>query len=262
MRRLTCLTLAAMAPTAVGLVVLAPPVTAATDTGAAEAWTVPPGVTTATFSLAGASGAQSPPSQSEAGKGAQVEATGAVTPGQTYTVRVGGVGTSGGAGGYQRGRFQPGGWSKSRWWRRRGLRRLPRHDSRRVAGGGGAGGGLSFVSRGGGGVGGGGGGSTGDNRYTAGDAPGGTGLGDGNVGGGGGHGGNNDPGNNFNSNGGSAGGVSGGVENTAGQFGGKGGTGFGGEGGAPASGDLVPGWSGGGAAAAGRSSPRPVGAAC
>src|SRR5206468_1266088 len=50
-------------------------------TGAAESWTVPAGVTTATFDLYGAQ---------SIGKGGRVTATLAVTPGAIYQVLVGG----------------------------------------------------------------------------------------------------------------------------------------------------------------------------
>jgi hypothetical protein len=55
-------------------------------TGAPEAWVVPAGVTSATFDLYGARGSGT------AGYGGRVTATLAVTPGDTYQIRVGGSG--------------------------------------------------------------------------------------------------------------------------------------------------------------------------
>jgi hypothetical protein len=82
-------------------------------TGAAQTWTVPAGVTEATFALAGAGGGQVRDSSGswEGGAGARVTATLPVTPGQVITVMVGGAGGSaqclgqevGGAGGFNGG---------------------------------------------------------------------------------------------------------------------------------------------------------------
>lgn len=74
-------------------------------TGSPQTWTVPTGVTQATFTLAGAAGGIGSPSSVPAagGLGALVHATLAVTPGQTYTLVVGGAGGSGLPGGYNGG---------------------------------------------------------------------------------------------------------------------------------------------------------------
>jgi Glycine rich protein len=70
-------------------------------TGAAEAWVVPAGVTSAVFDLYGAQGGSLAPNPVEdfpggsGGKGGHVQATVALTPGATLNVRVGGKGTDG-----------------------------------------------------------------------------------------------------------------------------------------------------------------------
>jgi hypothetical protein len=64
-------------------------------TGAAETWTVPAGVTSATFALLGAQGGDLSgdfPGSSPGGLGGAATATLAVTPGQTLQINVGGVG--------------------------------------------------------------------------------------------------------------------------------------------------------------------------
>jgi hypothetical protein len=67
-------------------------------TGAPETWTVPAGVTSATFDLYGAGH-----SDFVNGKGGRVVATLAVTPGASYQIRVGGMGGMGGRGGFNGG---------------------------------------------------------------------------------------------------------------------------------------------------------------
>ncbi len=62
-------------------------------TGAAETWTVPAGVTQATFDLYGAQGGTA-----KGGKGGRVTATVSVTPGAAYQIRVGGAGATATAG--------------------------------------------------------------------------------------------------------------------------------------------------------------------
>jgi Glycine rich protein len=68
-------------------------------TGATEAWVVPVGVTSATFDVYGAAGGSFAPSGAfvggSGGKGARVQATLALTPGETLKLRVGGVGQDG-----------------------------------------------------------------------------------------------------------------------------------------------------------------------
>ena len=56
--------------------------------GAAETWTVPPGVTQATFDLYGAQGTRA--GVDAGGKGGRVTATLNVTPGTAYQILVGG----------------------------------------------------------------------------------------------------------------------------------------------------------------------------
>jgi hypothetical protein len=76
-------------------------------TGVEQTWTVPPGVTAATFDLSGAQGGSD--TLSTGGLGARAQATLPVTPGDVYELRVGGVGrqayscASAGAGGYNGG---------------------------------------------------------------------------------------------------------------------------------------------------------------
>jgi hypothetical protein len=114
--RLSLLTLAGLAPL-IGLVVAGAPSASAdtgpscsngtctvtftyngTDTvpytGAAVTWTVPTGVTTATFTLDGAAGG-SDLNDAAGGAGAEVTATGNVTSGDEYRIRVGGAGGAG-----------------------------------------------------------------------------------------------------------------------------------------------------------------------
>lgn len=64
-------------------------------TGGNQSWTVPAGVTQATFDLYGAQGSTDCP---DTGKGARVRGTIAVTPGETLRVRVGGQGGFNGGG--------------------------------------------------------------------------------------------------------------------------------------------------------------------
>jgi hypothetical protein len=72
-----------------------------TYTGTAQSWTVPPWVTAASVTLDGAQGGSSPAGNpqggSTGGKGASVTATIGVTPGDTYTIQVGGAGSSDGS---------------------------------------------------------------------------------------------------------------------------------------------------------------------
>jgi Glycine rich protein len=72
-----------------------------TYTGAAQSWTVPEGVTQATFDVFGAQGGTEPRGNRSGGGGGKAHATIAVTPGDTLQVNVGGVGgtAAGGAGG-------------------------------------------------------------------------------------------------------------------------------------------------------------------
>src|SRR5215470_1828761 len=71
-------------------------------TGAAEAWMVPTGVTSAVFAVYGGQGGSvaADPQRllpgGSGGKGAHVQATVALTPGTTLNMRVGGVGQDGG----------------------------------------------------------------------------------------------------------------------------------------------------------------------
>ena len=100
-------------------------------TGATETWTVPAGVTEATFDLYGASGVASDLS---IGRGGRVMATLAVTPGATYQIQVGGMnGYNGGGKGFNN--SQNGGGASD-------LRATPFALANRllVAGGGGGGG--------------------------------------------------------------------------------------------------------------------------
>src|SRR5262245_51516179 len=70
-------------------------------TGAAESWTVPAGVSSATFDVFGAKGGAA---GAQGGKGAEVKATISVTPGETLHVVVGGAGgKSSGPGGFNGG---------------------------------------------------------------------------------------------------------------------------------------------------------------
>src|SRR3954468_6375218 len=70
-------------------------------TGAAQSWTVPKGVTSATFDLYGANG-MSGVTPSEPSQGARYRSTSRVTPGETLMIYVGGAGYKGGfnGGGY------------------------------------------------------------------------------------------------------------------------------------------------------------------
>src|SRR5262249_49032452 len=70
-------------------------------TGAAETWTVPNGVTQATFDVFGAQGSGSP-GFSPGGNGGEATATIDVSPGQGFTIMVGGQG-DGGSGGFNGG---------------------------------------------------------------------------------------------------------------------------------------------------------------
>ena len=103
------------------LLVLAGPAGAATVTfsftGAAQSWTVPAGVTSATFDVFGAQGSagSSGPDFGPGGLGGRATVTVAVTPGQTYQINVGGAGSgitggfNGGANGGLFGAFSGGG---------------------------------------------------------------------------------------------------------------------------------------------------------
>lgn len=95
--------LAAGGAAAAAPVVAAPVQAVFPFTGRPQTWTAPVGVTQATFMLQGASGGIGSPGGPAAagGFGATVRATLAVTPGQTYTLFVGGAGGSG----------EPGGWN-------------------------------------------------------------------------------------------------------------------------------------------------------
>ncbi len=76
-----------------------------TFTGAAQSWTVPSGITQATFDLYGAQGSAGQlisDVQGAGGLGARAQATLAVSPGATYQIMVGGAG-SGAAGGFNGG---------------------------------------------------------------------------------------------------------------------------------------------------------------
>lgn len=105
--------LAVLAATAAAGAALAAPAAAApvqrifAYTGAVQTWQVPPGVTEATFTLVGQSGASGAgPVPALGGQGAELRATLPVIPGQVYEVWVGGSGaaetsgfSAGGAGG-------------------------------------------------------------------------------------------------------------------------------------------------------------------
>jgi Glycine rich protein/RTX calcium-binding nonapeptide repeat (4 copies) len=103
-RRSTFVRRAALALTSAMLATLAlgAPASAATETfnftGAAQTWTVPAGVTEATFDLYGAQG-----SGLAAGLGGRATATISVTPGASIQVNVGGQGGTLGAGGFNGG---------------------------------------------------------------------------------------------------------------------------------------------------------------
>jgi hypothetical protein len=77
-----------------GLLVLPGSASAATEvfsyTGAVQPWTVPDGVSRATFELYGSQGGDSRIAPDTAGKGARVTATLFVSPGETLSIRVGG----------------------------------------------------------------------------------------------------------------------------------------------------------------------------
>jgi hypothetical protein len=159
----------------VGLAFAASPAAAATVTfsftGSAQSWTVPSGVTSASFDVFGAQGADgsSGPDFGPGGLGGRATVTVAVSPGQTFDVNVGGAGSGvtggfdgGGNGGLFGGSFGGGGGGASDV--RTGAFGL---SDRVVVAGGGAGGGnsrsfnplaLSFGGAGGGAVGGDGGG--------------------------------------------------------------------------------------------------------
>ena len=90
----------AMGAGALGRFALAAPASATTETfsvtGAAQTWTVPAGVTSATFDLYGASGGGDASPTATAfrrGLGGRATATIAVTPGDSIQVNVGGQGT-------------------------------------------------------------------------------------------------------------------------------------------------------------------------
>jgi hypothetical protein len=74
-------------------------------TGGAQTWTVPAGVTEATFDVYGAQGGSGYVAFDAAGKGGRATATIAVTPGETFQINVGGRGGAGpgGAGGFNGG---------------------------------------------------------------------------------------------------------------------------------------------------------------
>jgi Glycine rich protein len=99
----------ATALTAACLLTFAAQAAATTDTfnytGAAENWTVPANVTSATFDLNGAQGGGGAYGSVSGGLGGRATATIAVTPGAVIQVRVGGVGGpfSSGAGGFNGG---------------------------------------------------------------------------------------------------------------------------------------------------------------
>jgi len=124
-----------------------------TETGSAQTWTVPAGVTSPTFTLYGAEGGGSGDDNGPGGVGAEVTATLTVTPGTVLQVNVGqagGTGTSssfggGGAGG---GGFAGGGGgggaSDIRTPASDGT--YPPGNRVLVAGGGGGGGGLAFTT--------------------------------------------------------------------------------------------------------------------
>jgi hypothetical protein len=122
-------------------------------TGAAETWTVPAGVTQATFDVYGAMGGGI---ISNGGLGGRITATLTVTPGDTYQIRVGGRGSNSAADSYNGGgaagvgRFLPGGGSGGGASDvRSGAFELA--DRLLVAGGGGGGGSLSAYTGGAGG---------------------------------------------------------------------------------------------------------------
>ena len=78
-------------------------------TGAAQSWTVPEGVTQATFDVYGAQGGSEAGGRAGGGLGGKASATIAVTPGNTLQINVGGAGNpgvgggAGGAGGFNGG---------------------------------------------------------------------------------------------------------------------------------------------------------------
>lgn len=112
-------------------------------TGAAQTWTVPTGVTSATFDIYGAAGYGPQPPQFRGGKGGRATATLSVTPGQVLEINVGGAGIAGvNGGGFNGGGggFYGGGGGGGTDVRIGGTALT---DRALVAGGGGAGGGCS-----------------------------------------------------------------------------------------------------------------------
>ena len=78
------------------------------STAAAQTWTVPIGVTSATFDLLGAQGGANVNGDAQGGKGAEVQATIPLTPGQSLQINVGGAGSPGNDC-FANGRFNGGG---------------------------------------------------------------------------------------------------------------------------------------------------------
>ena len=139
----------------VGLATLgfAAPASAITETfnftGTAQTWTVPAGVTEATFDLHGAQGENSLEPQGIPGLGGRATATIAVTPGASIQVNVGGQGAAFGAAGFNGGgggAFGAGGGGGGASDIRVGGNELD--DRVLVAGGGGGTGNCAFIEQG------------------------------------------------------------------------------------------------------------------
>lgn len=153
--------------TAAGIALLAPSgAHAATAsfayTGEAQTWTVPSGITSATFDLSGAAGATT--AGAAGGLGGRVQATIAVTPGEVLQIMVGGAGgvpgagfNGGGAGGDERPAALGGGGGGGTDVRRCATASLGTCalDTRVLVAGGAGGGGAAAVPAGDGGAGGG-----------------------------------------------------------------------------------------------------------
>lgn len=171
---------AALFATTAALVFLATPAQAETPppnfalfpySGTPQPWTVPEGVTRATFDVYGAAGGSAivgPPG----GRGGFAHAVVAVTPGERLTIVVGGTPQSHGAAGYNGGAGSPGaggGGGAS------DVRRGDGPGDRLLVAGGGGGGGSDALAGGSGGIGGAGGGLDGGDGGASGSAAGGSG---------------------------------------------------------------------------------------
>jgi len=136
-----------------------------TFTGGSPTWTLPGGVTSATFDVFGAQGAAGTAGMG-AGLGGEANATIAVTPGETLQINVGGLGSGGGNGGFNgggNGSNQGGGGGGASDVRRGGFALADRIIV--AGGGGGCGECLGLIATGGGG-----GGLAGDNGTSSNNA--------------------------------------------------------------------------------------------